>query len=167
MWSCDRRTLLLGLAALPLAGCGFRPALAPGTAAGGIRGRIRADDPADDAGLAFVTRLEERLGAPQAPGWRLGWSLGISTERRGLVAGLGESRGQMVGRIRWTLTPDGAEDPVARGTTERFVGYSRTTSPLAIRAAAEDARRRVAAMLAEAVAAELIATAADWVDTRP
>ncbi|MBK5926147.1 hypothetical protein [Rhodobaculum claviforme] len=167
MWSCDRRTLMLGLAALPLAGCGFRPALAPGGPADGLRGRIRADNPGDDAGLAFVTRLEERLGTPQAPGWRLGWSLGIATERRGLVAELGDSRGQMIGRLDWTLTPEGADTPVARGTAERFVGYSRTTSPLAIRAAAEDARRRVAEMLAEAVASELIATAPGWMDSAP
>ncbi|MGY6635396.1 MAG: LPS assembly lipoprotein LptE [Alkalilacustris sp.] len=162
MWWSDRRRLILGLAALPLAGCGFTPALAPGTAAAGVRGRIRADDPGSDAGLAFVTRFEERMGPPAAVDWHLSWSLSISTERRGLVPGLGDSRGQMTGRLRWSLTPADGGAPVAGGQAERFVGYSRSASPLAIRSAAEDARRRVAELLAEAVAAELIATARDW-----
>ena len=167
MWWSDRRRVLLGLAALPLVGCGFTPALAPGAAAGALRGRIRADSPRDEPGLAFLTRFEERMGAPEAAEWRLVWSLSIATERRGLVAGLGDSRGQMVGRLGWTLRPEGGGAPVASGRAERFAGYSRSTTPLAIRSAAEDARRRVAEMLAEAVASELIATAADWAPRPP
>ena len=162
MWWSDRRHLILGLAALPLAGCGFSPALAPGAPATALRGRIHPDPPADRPGVAFVDRLEARLGAPASPGWRLGWSLAITPERRGPAPGVGETRGQMVGRLTWTLTPEGAETPILQGQAERFAGYGRTTSPLAIRTAAEDAQLRVAEMLAEALAAELIASAGRW-----
>ena len=162
MWWSDRRRLILGLAVLPLAGCGFTPALAPGAPASVLRGRIRPDPPGDRPGVAFVDRLEQRLGAPTTPGWRLAWSLQITSERRGPAPGLSATRGQMVGRLSWALTPEGAESPVLRGQAERFAGYGRTGSPLATRAAAEDAQLRVAEMLAEAVASELIATAGDW-----
>ena len=165
MWWSDRRRLLLGLAALPLAGCGFTPALAPGAPAHALRGRIRADDPTDRDGVAFVARLEDRLGAPSAADWRLGWRLQITPERLGLAPGQGETRGQMLGQVVWTLTPEGADTPAARGQAEHFAGYDRTGTPLAIRAAAEDARSRVAEMLAEAVAAELVATAPRWAGT--
>ncbi|MGY6411548.1 MAG: LPS assembly lipoprotein LptE [Alkalilacustris sp.] len=162
MWWSDRRRLILGLAALPLAGCGFTPALAPGAPALALRGRIWPDPPGDRPGVAFVDRLESRFGPPTAPGWRLGWSLQITPERRGPAPGVGETRGQMIGRLSWTLTPEGAETPILQGQAERFAGYARTTSPLAIRAAAEDARLRVAEMLADALAAELIVTAGTW-----
>ncbi len=162
MWWSDRRRLILGLAALPLAGCGFTPALAPGAPAGALHGRIRADDPTDRAGVAFVARLEDRLGRPQAPGWRLGWQMTVTPERLGLAAGLGEVRGRALGRVDWTLMGEGDDTPVASGRAEQFAGYDRTGTPLAIRAAAEDAQDRVAGMLAEAVAAELIATAPRW-----
>ena len=165
MW-WSRRSLLLALAA-PLAGCGFTPALAPGAPAAGLQGRIRADDPPDRDAAEFLTRLEERLGRPTAPGWTLAYRLEVTETRLGLEAGIGETRGQMVGNVVWALTPEGAPDtrpgdPVARGQSRQFAGFSRTATPLANRAAAEDARRRLARMLADAVVAELTATASRW-----
>lgn len=163
MW-WSRRRLLGALAAVPLAGCGFTPALAPGAPAARLQGRIRADDPPDRDAAAFLTRLEERLGRPATPGWRLAYGLEITETRLGLEPGQGETRGQMLGSLRWELFPEGADAPVATGTARNFAGFSRTSTPFAIRSAAEDARDRVARMLADAVVAELIATAPDWAD---
>jgi LPS-assembly lipoprotein len=56
MWLSDRRAFLLG--ALALAGCGFTPAYAPGGAGAALRGQVRADDPTDSLGFAFVGALE-------------------------------------------------------------------------------------------------------------
>jgi len=154
-----RRRLLALLAGVPLAGCGFSPALLPGAPATALRGRIRADDPADRDGVEFVARLEERLGRPEAPLWRLAWTLELDERRLGLVAGEGESRAHVVGRLDWRLLPPDADSPAAQGSLTRFAAFSRTATPLAERSAAQDARRRVVAMLADALATELIATA--------
>lgn len=157
------RRAVLALAVLfPLAACGFRPALAPGAPATGLFGRLRADDPADRDGVEFVARLEERLGRPAAPGWRLAWALALEEERLGLEAGVGETRAQVLGRLDWRLIPEGAEAPVAEGRIARFTGYSRTATPLAEEVAARDARVRLVRLLADALVTELTATAPDW-----
>lgn len=166
-WS-DRRSLIACLAATPaLAACGFAPALAPGEPATALRGRIRADDPVDDATAALVARFEERLGRPTRPGWRLAYALTITESRRALEAVVGETRGQFDGTLRWQLVPEDGETPVAEGTARRFTGFSRTDTPLARRAAAEDAARRLGRMLADAVVAELVASAGDWAVATP
>ena len=165
-WS-DRRSLLLLAAAAPLAACGFTPALAPGAPATALAGRIRADDPTDVATAAFVTRFEERLGRPTAPAWRLSYALVITESRSALEPERGETRGQFDGTLRWTLLPWGGDTPVATGTARQFAGFSRTSTPLARRSAAEDARRRLGLLLADAVVAELTLTAGDWAAASP
>jgi LPS-assembly lipoprotein len=160
-WS-ERRKVLTLLAAAPLAACGFTPALAPGAPATALLGRIRADDPSDDITGAFVTRLEERLGRPADPGWRLAYTLTAFESRGALEPGLGETRAQITGILAWQLYPIGADTQVARGNLREFTGFSRTSSPLARRSATEDARDRLGRILADALAAELIATAGDW-----
>jgi LPS-assembly lipoprotein len=160
-WS-DRRRLLALLAAAPLAACGFTPALAPGAPATALFGRIRADDPPDDAAAAFVARIEERFGRPADPAWRLAYTLSVLESRGALEPGLGETRAQLTGILSWRLLPMGGDAPVARGTQRQFTGFSRTATPLARRTAAEDARARLGRLLADALAAELIATAGDW-----
>ena len=167
MWWSDRRRLLGLLAAAPLAGCGFTPALAPGAPATALRGRIRAEDPTDRDGAAFVQRLEERLGRPSAPAWEMDWTPQVTETLLGLQPGLGETRGQLTGTLRWDLRPLGGETPVAQGIARQSAGFSRTATPLADRAAAEDARRRLMILLADAVVAELLATAADWAGDGP
>ena len=162
-----RRAVLALLALLPLAACGFRPALAPGAPATALFGRIRADDPADRAGVEFVARLEERLGRPAVPGWRLAWTLTLEEERLGLEAGVGETRAQLLGRLDWQLIPEGAEAPVTEGRIARFTGYSRTATPLAEETAARDALARLSRLLADALVTELTATAADWAAGTP
>ena len=64
MWLSDRRTFLTLAAALPLAACGFAPALAPGGGLAGLRDRVRVADPQTRNDFAMKVRLEERLGLP-------------------------------------------------------------------------------------------------------
>ena len=75
MSSSDRRSLLFALAALPLAGCGFRPAFAPGGPAADLFDRVAIEPPADKNGFDLVERLEERLGRTHAPAYRLGYRI--------------------------------------------------------------------------------------------
>lgn len=166
-WS-DRRNLLAVLAVMPLAaaGCGFSPAYAPGGAAHGLRGQIRADDPQTGPDFDFIERLEERLGRPE--GARFALAYAITTEQEGLArtAARRESRGQIMGSVQFELHRIDAQGenaaPLTSGTVRAFTGYSITATPLADRAAAEDARRRLMRMLADRVVTRLTATAGDW-----
>jgi LPS-assembly lipoprotein len=79
MSSSERRTVVLSL--LALGACGFTPAYGPGGAAQGLRGRIAFDEPFDRAGFDLVRQLEQRLGLPTDPRWRLSASIRRSEER--------------------------------------------------------------------------------------
>ena len=161
-WS-DRRGVLLALAALPLAaGCGFSPALGRGRSAAALRGRIRAQDPTDSAGFELVARLEERLGAPGPDAFELSYALSLREQTLARVRGIGESRGQVAGTLRYQIRKPGAAGVLQSGTLRNFAGYSRSSTPLANRAAQEDARRRLMRMLADDLVAELILTASNW-----
>ena len=154
----DRRKLIVTLTALPLlAACGFRPALAPGGAAEGLRGRVRADDPDDALGFAFVERLEQRLGAPGA-GADLALAYVITTGSRnvGVTPEGTATRVQIAGEVQFELTAgDGAR--VLSGTVRGFTAWSTTGTALAAEIAAEDARRRLMVILADDVVTRLYA----------
>lgn len=170
MWLSDRRGVLLALAALPVAACGFSPAYGPGgVAAAMLGGRIRADDPGDGDAFRFVARLEERLGRPSAPAYRLAYALTVRDDRQVRTPALTESRGQVLGTVRYALHPvddTAGETTLARGEVQDFAGYSLTSTPLANRTAEEDARRRLMVMLADGVVTRLLATAPSWDSAR-
>ncbi len=164
MWSCDRRRLIAGLAALPLlSACGFAPTLAPGGAAAGLRGRIRADDPDGPDDFAFVERFEERLGRPEAPPrYALSFDIDVTTDDIATVRGEGATRGTAIGRVRYAVRQLDDDDTVHEGRAESFTGWSRTEEALAERFAREDARARLMRILADRIATDLTATAGDW-----
>lgn len=163
MSSSERRRLLGALAALPvLAACGFEPTLARGGAGAGLRGRIRADDPTDPDGFAFVERLEERLGRPQAAGYVLSYEIDVELDDLASVRGEGGTRGNAVGRVDYALRPVGGGDPLHEGRAESFTGWSTTEEALPERFAREDARARLMRILADRIAIDLTATAQDW-----
>ena len=163
MWSSERRRLLGALAALPtLAACGFAPTLAPGGAAAGLRGRIRADDPDGPDEFAFVERLEERLGRPDAPRYALSFDIDVSTDDMATVRGEGATRSTAIGRVRYTVRRLDDDDTVHEGRAESFTGWSRTEEALAERFAREEARARLMRILADRIATDLTATAGDW-----
>jgi LPS-assembly lipoprotein len=103
MSSSDRRRFLALILGLPLAGCGFTPSYGPGASASALLGRVRADDPSNRDAFAFVARIEERLGLPQADAWRLSYR--ISTRRIDLAITTEGSilRYNIVGTVSWSL----------------------------------------------------------------
>lgn len=159
-WS-DRRALLAGLAALPLAGCGFEPVHAPGGAAAALRGAVRPDDPADRAAYDLVARFEDRMGraGPSAP-WALGYRISVTEVGAGLSPENVTTRITLQGALDWSVRPAAGGDPVLSGRAEAFSAYSATGSTTANLTARRDAERRLMILLADQLVTRLSAEAA-------
>jgi LPS-assembly lipoprotein len=156
----DRRSLLVSLAALPLAACGFAPVYGPEGAAGRLQNRLRADDPADKDAFDLVARLESRLGRPDAGAIRLGYQIDVSEENTSATPDRFASRVRVVGQVRYSVVQGDAV--LTEGKVDAFTAYSTTSTPLATRAAAEDARRRLMVILADGIVTRLQASARQW-----
>ena len=158
--SWSRRGALLAAAAA--AGCGFSPALAPGGAAGGLRGEIEVSAPGNFQGYELTRRLEERLGLPASPEYTLRIAITTGSQVTGIPADGVAARQNIVGQADYTLTEISTGNVVRRGQVQSFTGYSSTSTTAATRAARADAEERLMTILADRIAAELLATAADW-----
>ncbi|CUX83862.1 MAG: lipopolysaccharide export system outer membrane lipoprotein component LptE [Roseibaca calidilacus] len=159
MWLSDRRAFLLG--ALALAGCGFTPAYAPGGPGAALRGQVRADDPTDSLGFAFVGALEERLGRPQTVRYALSYTITTSERGAASVVGVGATRIALLGRIDYALTDTASGETVASGNLRNVTNYSTTDNQLATQRAREDAEERLMRILADQVATRLLAAMAE------
>ena len=159
MSSSDRRQFLTLLLGLPLVGCGFTPAYAPGAPATALRGRVEADAPVNRDGFTFVARIEDRLGRPDAPRYRLSYA--ISTQRADLAVTTAGSilRYEISGQVTWSLIAIGSGAVVTGGTAQSFTGSAATRATIAAQAAEDDARQRLMQILADQVATRLIAEA--------
>lgn len=155
-WS-DRRTVLLALAALPLAACGFTPAYAPGGPGQALRGQVRAADPSTAADFDFNAAFEERLGRPTAPRFDLAYTISTSERGSAQVSGLGQTRITLFGEIAYSLTEIATGEVVTQGKLRNFTNYSTTDTQLATLRAQEDAQKRLMRILADQVAARLMA----------
>lgn len=154
----DRRTLLLSIAALPLAAaCGFSPAYAPGGAGQALRGQVRVADPVQSRDFDFVAALENRLGRPAAPRFDLSYSLSTSERGAARIPGLGDSRITLFATVAYQLTETATGSVVAEGSLRNFTNYSTTDTQLATLRAKEDAEARLMRILADQVVARLIA----------
>lgn len=157
MWSSERRMLLFTLAALPLvAACRFTPVHAPGGSGEALRGRVRADDPADRLAFAFVAALEDRLGRPREPRYDLAYEITVDERGGADVRDLGDTRHQIFGRIRFVLSDAASGDLIHDGMVQSFTAYSATATQLATRVAQEDAERRLMRILADQLVTRLV-----------
>jgi LPS-assembly lipoprotein len=159
MSSSDRRLFLLGLAALPLAACGFTPAYGPEGGASALRGRVRVADPATKQDFDFAARLESRLGTAPDPAYDLGYSISAARQSGGITASNVTTRYTLQGSAAWTLTDRQSGTRVAGGTVRAFASWSATGTTVAGLAAEDDAARRLSVMLADQVLLRLIAAA--------
>ena len=147
------------LAGLPA--CTFTPAYAPGGPAAGLQGAIRADNPSTKAGFDLVERLEERLGRPQAPRYRLAYTITTRPIGVGITPENAITRYNLTGQVDWTLsTNDGAR--VTGGRVESFTSYSATGSTVAGLAAEDDAAFRLMRILADQIVSRIMATSPQW-----
>lgn len=160
MSSSDRRTILLALAALPLAGCGFTPVYGTGGSAEALRGRVRAADPDDHNGYVYIGRLEERLGRPEAPIFDLSYTISTSEEGLAISSGGETTRYNVTGTARFTLTDRRSGQSVLTGSVDSFTAYSATGTTVSTLSAKRAAYDRLMVILADQTITRLLASAA-------
>ncbi|MGQ0566260.1 MAG: LPS assembly lipoprotein LptE [Gemmobacter sp.] len=155
------RRRLLFLAPLALVACGFTPAYGPGGGAAALRGQVAVAEPADKLAYDLVARLEQRLGPPATPRWRLDHA--ITTDRIGvaITAENAVTRYNVTGAVDWSLVSLADGTVAERGRAESFTSYSTTGSTVATLAAETDASTRLMQILADQIATQLIAAAPD------
>lgn len=151
----------MALAALPLAACGFTPAYAPGGPGQALRGHVRAADPTTSLDFDFNAAFEERLGRPTAPRFDLAYTLTTSERGSAQVSGFGPTRITLFGDIDYSLTEIATDEAVTSGKLRNFTNYSTTDTQLATLRAQEDAQKRLMRILADQVAARLLAALAE------
>ncbi|KPP89069.1 MAG: lipopolysaccharide export system outer membrane lipoprotein component LptE [Rhodobacteraceae bacterium HLUCCA08] len=159
MWSSDRRTLLAGLAALPLAACGFTPVYAPDGPGTAMRGRVAYRAPDTPEGFRLRAQLENRLGRVEQGDYLLTVRLDITEDALAISSAQDVNRYNVLGRADWTLTRPGGDTPVARGSVDTFTAYSASGTTVATRQAQGAARDRLAIALADLIVTELILAA--------
>lgn len=153
----DRRTVLTLLAALPLAGCGFTPAYAPGAAGNELRGRVAVQAPVSRNDFALTSRLETRLGRPDAAAYDLGYAVTVNVISGGITSDNDITRYTLNGSVAYSLTERATGQRVAGGTVRNFTSWSATGSTVAGIAAEEAAAARLMQILADDIVTRLIA----------
>ena len=155
MSSFNRRTLLT--LPLALAACGFTPAYGPSGPAQGLQGRIRAADPGDKNGFDFVTAIEARFGRSKDPRYALAYTITTEAVGVGYATDNSITRYNLKGRVDWSLTDTESDTRIAGGTAENFTSLSATTAIVAAGTAEQDAAKRLMVILADQIAAEVLA----------
>lgn len=158
--SWSRRGILLSAAAV--AGCGFSPALAPGGAAAGIRGDVEIGAPGSTAGFHLTRQLEERLGLPRLPDYRLQLAITQGAQVTGIPSDRVTARSNIIGEVDYVLVHIPSGEVVRRGSVQSFTGLSTTSTVAATRTAWDDAEIRLMTLLADRIAMELLATTEEW-----
>ncbi|MFW8635898.1 LPS assembly lipoprotein LptE [Cribrihabitans pelagius] len=161
----DRRTLLLALPLLAAA-CGFTPVLAPGGSGAALYGQVEIQSPQEIAGASesdayfLVRSLEDRLGRGGGA-YRLNLTLSTRDEGQAITADSEITRYSIIGTAGYALMRRSDGVVVASGKAENFTGYSATGSTVETLAGERDAHERLMVILAEQIAARLLATGLD------
>lgn len=150
------------LAAATLMSCGFDPALAPTGSAAGMRGDFAIDTPNSRSGFLIARQLEQRLGLPSSPEYRLRVAITEGSQVTGIPADRVTTRANLLGRADYTVERIATDEVVQRGSVRSFTGFSTTSTTAATRAAREDAGERLMTILADRVVADLLATSEEW-----
>lgn len=152
----DRR-LFLG-SALCLAGCGYQPLYAPGSALSDLKNNVLVQAPTNRDEFDLVSEFEAQLGQPVNHNYRLKFDLSITEESAIIDASQELQRFNVNGVLTYYLSRHDKEQ-VAQGEVKAFTAYSATGSTVATSAARADARRRLMTTLAERALTHISATA--------
>ncbi len=151
----SRRLLLLGF--LGLAGCGFAPIYGDGSV---TQGAFAFETDESVLGFRLRTRLADRLGTTTNPQFVVKATL-TTSERAAAIAADGDtSRLNVIGAAQWSITNLATDQQIETGKVEAFTSYAATGSTVATQTAKDDARARLAVILADMIVTRvLVATA--------
>jgi LPS-assembly lipoprotein len=148
-----RRSLILGLCALPA--CGFTPAFGPGRSAEGLRNQVAIIAPDTVSGFALRTAIEDQLGRATTPVYTLTLTQSEASNSAAILPDGDNARFDLRGTVNWTLGSD-TGGLVGSGVVRSFTSYSATGSTVATQAAEADARDRLSRTLADLVVSDII-----------
>lgn len=154
MWS--RRAALA--VALLAAGCGFTPVYGPGGAGTRLHGQVRVADPQTADDYAFLRRMTERLGPAETGRYDLAYTLRVAVLPQAITPDEVTTRFSLNGTATYRLTDSATGATVAQGEVSNFTSHSTVGTVIATNAAEQDARNRLAMMLADQVVTRLLAT---------
>ena len=161
MWWSDRRTFLRGgvmAAGGMVAGC-FRPMLAEDAPARRLRGQIALPEIDSRLGYHLRASLEERLGTPRAPRWRLEVETVLNEDDLAITPDSAITRKSLTARADYALVPLGGGPPVLEDTVISQSGYNATGSLYATRVIAQETEERLARDLGLRIARRVLAAA--------
>lgn len=155
MSSFNARSLALA-AALALGACGFTPVYGPGSDSADLLGAVSLGEPDSPQAFDLVRALELRLGPADTPRFNLEVDVDLR-ERGSVITRRSEiERFTITANASYALTTlDG--DGRAQGTLSAFTSYSASGSPMATRAARDDAQLRLMEILADQMTLRLAA----------
>lgn len=152
----NRRFVLLSLAALPMAGCGFEPALGTGGAARGLIDQVRVGDANDALSFALTGQLERRLGRGDGGRYALSYTIRTRSDGSAVTPDQVTTRFNITGTVNYVLTERSSGEIVTTGTVSNFTGYGATSTTVANRTTRRDAQQRLMVILADQIVTELI-----------
>jgi LPS-assembly lipoprotein len=152
----SRRFLLI--LPLVLAACGFSPVYAPGGTASALRGKVEVAVPDSVDSYLLVQNLEERLGRPAQPDYKLALALAVVAQGQAVTAENETTRYSLVGRIDYQLIDITSDEVISEGSVDNFTGYSATGSTVETLASERDARQRLMVILADQITTQLYTT---------
>ncbi len=170
----DRRRIswlavgVIGLAAAPLAGCGFTPLYAtPGLSSG--LSSIQVESP--DGRVAYLVResLDDDLARDKNadPAWRLTFTVNQTRDPRGLTVNDYAQRYQVGLTVDYTLTSLATGQVAHTGRVVSQVSYDAANDPYAGIAARQDSQQRAASDAARKIEIDLAAWMARHVAKNP
>lgn len=155
MWSSNRRTALLGLAAV-LAGCGFTPAYGPRSTGGRLIGAVELATPETDNGYTLRQRLQDHIGPLDEVRYTLAVKLAASEDQVAVTTQGSTRRYNVIGTAIYTLTDRVTGTVEAEGKVSSFTSYAATGTTAATLAAERDAYRRLMVILADEIMDRLL-----------
>ena len=160
----NRRTLLVVLAPLALAACGFTPVHTPGGTGDALYGQVAIQAPesipstSDVDSYLLVRNLEQRLGRTTAGTYQLNLTLRTYNEGQAITADSQITRYSIIGNASYTLTRLSDGMVVASGNENAFSVYSATGSTVETLAGERDAHQRLMVILADQINTRILAT---------
>lgn len=159
-WSDRRAVLRAGAlaAAFALGGC-FRPMLAEDAPARRLRGLVALPELDSRFGYYLRQGLEERLGVPEAPRWRLEIDARLNEDDLAITPDSAITRKSLTARADYRLLPLAGGAPVLEDSAVSQSGYNATGSLYATRAVARDTEERLARDLGLRITRQVLAAA--------